>query len=37
VWIYASSSAQTLPYNEKNSRMYAEVLNAALGAAVRGK
>ena len=37
VWIYASSSAQTLPYNEKNSRMYAEVLNAALGASVRGK
>lgn len=37
LWIYASSSAKTLPYRAENSRMYSETLNAALEASVRGE
>jgi len=37
LWIYASSAAQTLPYNPDRSSMYGKVLRAALDASVAGK
>jgi len=37
VWIYASSSAKTLPYRDENCRMYSETLNTALATSVRGE
>jgi hypothetical protein len=35
VWVYASSAGKTVPYNPENSRLYSEVLSAALDEATR--
>lgn len=37
VWIYASSAAKTMPYRPENSRLYSDVLRAALESSVGGR